>query len=335
MAERQNYIVRNGVAQPFPIPDAPRPTISEMRQLLRGYDQQGTLLPNAAIITNDISKVDILRCGTLYADNIAGIVAETWTNPEPVYITLGGVEQGDVLTGLTAIDILERILYPYLAVSVSSFSMNYSQTVFEIGQTTPTASLFPSWSLQNISNATATGTNITYVYSGGSSGSVLSAANPASSGSVFVLPPGINSTTVGATLIYTISVAQEEGSAATRTQTISWRSKIYVGKNTSSDHTTITNHAQLSNGTSQFITSSSSPAASGISLTAGSGYVYIFVHTSLNPITSISIGTTDQTPAFPLVSSSYTFTNASGASSTYRVYKSTNQLNGDFTLNIT
>lgn len=335
MAEKQNYIVRNGVAQPFPIPDAPRPTISEMRQLLRGYDQQGTLLPNAAIITNDISKVDILRCGTLYADNIAGIVAETWTNPEPVYITLGGVAAGDVLTDLSAIEILERILYPYLVVTVGSFSMNYASLLYEIGQTTATTALFPSWSVTNISNATPNATSITYVSSGGGTGTLASGVNPASSGSIFITPPAFSSDTVGATTTFTITVPQNEGSAATATQTLSWRSKLYVGKNASSDYTTITNFSQLANGTNRFVTSSSSPAASGLAITEGPGYLYIFIHSSLSNITSISIGATDQTPAFELVSANHSFTNSFGNTTTYKVYKSTNQLNGSFTLNIT
>lgn len=334
MAERQNYIVRNGVAQPYPIPEAPRPTITEMRQLLRGYNQQGTLLPNAAIITNDISKVDILRCGTLYADNIAGIVAETWTNPEPVYITLGGVAAGSVLTNKTAIEILEMMLYPYLVVSFSAFNMNFSTTLYEIGQLTDSLT-FPIWTLQNSSNAVASGLGITYVSSGGSSGTLVSGVSISASGAIPVIHTPYTSSTVGGTVTFTASASQNEGSAATATQTLTWRSKIYAGKNTSSDHTTITNFSQLTNGSSQFITSSSSPAASGLAMTEGSGYVYIFIHSSLNNITSISIGATDQTPAFSLLSSSYSVTNSHGNTATYKVYRSTNQLNGSFTLNIT
>lgn len=332
MAERQNYIVRNGVAQPFPIPDAPRPTISEMRQLLRGYDQQGTLLPNAAIITNDISKVDILRCGTLYADNIAGIVAETWTNIEPVYVTVGGVDVGSVLTGMTAIDILEMMLYPYLVVSFSAFGMQFPTTLYEIGQST-SAVTFPTWSLQNSSNAVSNGIAITYVSSGGSTGILATGLSITATPAVIHTP--YTSGTVGATTTFTISASQNEGSAATATQTLVWRSKIYVGKNASFDHTTITNFNQLTNGASQFITSSSSPAASGLAMTEGSGYVYIFIHSSLNNITSIAIGATDQTPAFSLLSSSYSVTNSYGNIATYKVYRSANQLNGSFTLNIT
>jgi len=333
MAERQNYIVRNGVAQPFPIPDAPRPTITEMRQLLRGYDQQGTLLPNAAIITNDISKVDILRCGTLYADNIAGIVAETWTNPEPVYITIGGVDAGSVLTGKTAIEILEMMLYPYLDVSFISFNMGFPAYTLEIGASTSGVPiLFPSWTLNNPSNVVANGISISYSGTVGS-GVLASSVDPGSS-PIILFNPLYSSNTVGGNVTFTISADQVEGANATATETINWRSKIYVGKNASSDYTTITNFNQLSYGSSQFITSSTSPAASGLSLSAGAGYVYIFVHTSLNSITSVSVGATDQTPAFPLVSSSNTVSNAYN-SSTYRVYRSSNILNGSFTLNIT
>lgn len=334
MAERQNYIVRNGVAQPFPIPDAPRPTISEMRQLLRGYNQQGTLLPNAAIITNDISKVDILRCGTLYADNIAGIVAETWTNPEPVYITLGGVTAGSVLTDKTAIEILEMMLYPYLVVSFSSFSMQFPTTLYEIGQSTQIVT-FPTWVLQNSSNAISNGITITFISSGGSSGVLGTGISVSSSGSVPITHSAYTSNTVGGTTTFTITATQNEGSAATTTQTLAWRSKIYVGKNASSDYTTITNFNQLTGGESQFITSNSSPAASGLDLAEINGYVYIFIHSSLNNITSVAIGATDQTPAFQLVSSSHSVTNAFGNTTTYKVYRSSNQLNGSFTLNIT
>lgn len=328
MAERQNYIVRNGVAQPYPIPDAPRPTITEMRQLLRGYDQQGTLLPNAAIITNDISKVDILRCGTLYADNIAGIVAETWTNPEPVYITIGGVQAGSVLTDKSAIDILEMMLYPYLVVTFSAFSVGLPAYLLEIGQSISAGNYQATWTASNIQNLIPSGISITYA--GVASGTIAIAQDYADS-ETFYPHPSYVSQTVGSSLIFTINADQLEGSNATKTEVVSWRSKIYVGKNTSAFYTDITNFSNLQFGGNAFL-QTNQPVAT-ISMTDGAGYVYIYIHESIENITSVSIGSTDQTPAFPF-QGTISMTNSFGNTSTYKVYKSSNQLNGNFLLNI-
>jgi hypothetical protein len=57
---KQNYIIVDGVKQPFPPIATPDPSLSKIRELLRGYDQPDTILPNSALITDSNSKISQL-----------------------------------------------------------------------------------------------------------------------------------------------------------------------------------------------------------------------------------------------------------------------------------
>ena len=288
----------------------------------------GELKANSAIITDENFKVDIIRCGILYADEINGasVGSQTWTDSTPTTETVGGITAGSDLTGKTALQILEDMLYAYQTVAFTSFSVGLPTTV-EIGNTIGGGNFSTSWNANNSSNIVQNGIGITY--SGITSGTLASGL-PYSPTTLALNHGSYTSNTVGSNLTFTVRADQLEGNDATRNQVISWRSKVYVGK---SEETTITNTSQLNFGSSQFITSSSSPEITGLTIQNGAGKTFILIHSSLNNLTSISIGTTDQTSAFELVGTS-TINNGFNES-TYKVYRSFNQLTGSFVLNLT
>jgi hypothetical protein len=222
---------------------------------------------------------------------------------------------------------LEEILYAYQPVTLSAFSIGLSST-FEIGQTAGSGSATATWSATNSSNIVTNGMGISY--SGVSSGALVS-GQPYSSGSgLSIVHPAYTSSTVGATLTFTLSADQQQGADATRTTSSRWWSRMHYGKSTNASLTTFMG-GTLSGGSNNLISSASFPSSS-LSLGAVNGYVYIFVHNNYT-ISSFAIGATDVSGTFSMVGTQ-SITNTYAATATYKVYRSTNQLNGDFTLSV-
>ena len=324
---KQNYIIKNGVAQPFPIPEAARPTITEMRSVLGAYDQQGVLLPNSAIITDSNSKVDILRCGTLFADTIDGVVVdipeETWTNTTPTNITVGGLLSGSTLTGQSAIDILEKILYAFIPASISNFtlgnlSLNNDLGTSLVGQT-------PTFAITIGNSSSATGLNITY--SGIVNGTIVSGLSPTTTSYNATIPAGFVSSTPGAQITVTLTAVQSNNSYsnATSTRNIRWWSRVYYGKSTSETVSTYVGLTAADN--YQVQTTGSNTQA--VSVQSGAGYIYFFVHSS-RQLSSIFIGSQNATNSFVQQAGTVT---VSGIS--YKVYRSTEIINGAVDFNVT
>ena len=257
-----------------------------------------------------------------------------WTRGDATAATdIFGIPQGTTFApGTDAVTILEQILYPYQPASIASFMMNMSVSgpTLELGQTFASPNL--SWTINNLSNVNT----LTVSWSGlltGSSGITPPSNQTNYNPSVAT----VSSTTPGNTLSFVLTATQDNGlySNTTSTRTATWRSKVYVGRSTDGTYTNITNFNQLSGATNYFVTSgANSNQASGgyVSVPSGSGYVYIIIHSSLSNLATLSI---EQTPgqlsAFNLVSSSHTINNGY-ANSTYKVYRSVNELTGAFRL---
>lgn len=76
IVRKQKYSVApNSRAVPYPPPSIPLPTDVEIRELLRSYDEDGQVLPNAAIITDDEGKISGLTISGNLSLNGDGDVA--------------------------------------------------------------------------------------------------------------------------------------------------------------------------------------------------------------------------------------------------------------------
>lgn len=267
--------------------------------------------------------------GSEWVNDYVDIPADAvWENAATTTATdINGVPAGTSLAGLTPIQVLEEILYAYQSVTLSAFSIGLSST-FEIGQTAGGGSATATWSATNSSNIVTNGMSITY--SGVSSGTLVT-GQPYSAGSgLSIAHPSYSSSTVGATLTFTLNADQEQGADATRTTSSRWWSRMHYGKSTNASLTTFMG-GTLSGGSNSLISSASFPSSS-LSFSAVNGYVYIFVHNNYS-ITSFAIGATDVSSTFSMVGTQ-SIANAYGATATYKVYRSNNQLNGDFTLSV-
>ena len=307
--------------------------------IISGYIETGTIgaqfseqirdLFAATLVAGDNIDIDYSDTNNSISISTLGSV---WDRTDATLATdIFGIPAGTTIAaGTDAITVLERILYPFQPATISTFTMSGSTTV-ELGQNVSSPSF--TWVIGNLTNADTA----TLGWSGLLSGSSLFV--PASNQTAY--NPGIatvSSTTAGANLSFTLTVTQDDVaySNVSSTRTISWRPKIYVGRSTQSDYTNITNVTDITGGTNYFV-SGSSPATSGggVSISSGSGFIYILVHSSINDLSTLSI---DQTPgqlsAFSKVSSSHTINNGY-ANSTYKVYKSVNQLTGSIRLDFT
>jgi hypothetical protein len=266
--------------------------------------------------------------GAEWVNDYIDIPNSVWENSSATTATdINGVPAGTSLVGLTPIEVLEEMLYAYQPVVLSAFSIGLSST-FEIGDTAGGGSATATWSATNSSNVVTNGMGITY--SGVAAGTLVT-SQPYSAGSgLSIAHSSYSTSTVGGTLTFTLSADQEQGANATRTTSSRWWSRMHYGKSTNASLTTFMG-GTLSGGSNSLISSSSFPASS-LSLSAVNGYIYIFVHNDYS-IASFAIGATDVSSTFSMVGTQ-SITNAYSATATYKVYRSTNQLNGDFTLSV-
>jgi len=242
------------------------------------------------------------------------IIPDVWTKDDTIPTTIGGIASGTVgqtLDGLTAIQILEKLLYPYQILSFSGFSvgLTISQTV-EVGTISAAGPYTSTWGFNNGSNLTENSISITGLTSLASllSGTTSSVTHPVYS---FDAPTN---------LTFTISANQTTGGAATRTQTYSWRKKIWYGKSNSSALTQYSDFSSFSSIFTHNLTSISS-ANYFFPTTAGDDqYLYIII-----PADSSYSSFTDagfESPFEPPVT--ITITNSLGVQLDYKYYRSFN-----------
>lgn len=253
----------------------------------------------------------------------------TWSSTEPTTATdITGIPEGTTIdVGTTAIEILEQILYPYQEVAFTSLTTGLAST-YELGQTAGNDAATVSWTRSG-----PTGNwleNSAYIsYSGLASGVALTAGSPTANSASVSYPP-FRAITLGSNSV-TISLtgAQEEGNNPSISQTRSWWSRLYWGKST---NPSLTDPSSLSFGNTSLITNkSTSNQTTTLTASAGAGYFYVFIHDDYD-ISKMTLGGFDVSLATTTTAS---VMNSYGFSTTYKIYRSTNQLNGDLSIIMT
>lgn len=252
----------------------------------------------------------------------------TWSRADATLATdIAGVPAGTTFaSGTTAIEILEQILYPYQPVSFSSFSTGLNAT-YELGQTAGNGAGTVTWATGGPDENWVSGSLYIY-YSGFASGNLVSGGSPTAD-TASVTYPAFRSTNIGAnTLTLGISGQQDEGTnPVTRSQTRRWWSRLYWGKST---NPALTDPLVLLNGSSNLLESTGSGTAAAIT-TASGGYFYTFIHDDYD-ISKMTLAGFDVA-----LQPGYTASvmNTHGFSTTYKVYRTTNQLNDALTIIVT
>ena len=295
----------------YGIKKAPEPVITDFIKVIDGK----------IVVNSDVTLNGNLTTGSItntiigdIQDTIAETNPDVWSKDDAIPTTIGGIASGTVgqtLDGLTAIQILEKLLYPYQILSFSGFSVGLpiSQTV-EVGTTSGAGPYTSTWGFNNGSNLTANSISITGLTSLASSlsGTTSSVTHP------------VYSYNTPTNLTFTISANQTTGGAATRTQTYSWRKKIWYGK---SNLTALTQYSDFSSFSSIFtqnLTSVSSANYSFAATPSDDQYAYIII-----PADSSYSKIIDNDTSFPFAYLSpvnITIVNSLGVSLPYKYYRS-------------
>lgn len=301
----------------YGIKTPPEPVISDFIKVIDGK----------IVVNSDVTLNGNLTTGSItntiigdIQDTIAETNPDVWSKDDAIPTTIGGIASGTVgqtLDGLTAIQILEKLLYPYQTLSFSGFSVNLPifQTVntVEVGTTSAAGPYTSTWGFNNGSNLTANSISITGLTSLASS---LSGNNSPVTHPVYSYNTPTN-------LTFTISANQTTGGAATRTQTYSWRKKIWYGKSNLTALPTSATYSDFSSFSSIFtqnLTSVSSANYSFAATPSDDQYAYIII-----PADSSYSKIIDNDTSFPFAYLSpvnITIVNSLGVSLPYKYYRS-------------
>lgn len=249
----------------YGIKTPPEPVITDFIKVIDGK----------IVVNSDVTLNGNLTTGSItntiigdIQDTIAETNPDVWSKDDAIPTTIGGIASGTVgqtLDGLTAIQILEKLLYPYQTLSFSGFSVGLpiSQTV-EVGTTSAAGPYTSTWGFNNGSNLTANSISITGLTSLASSlsGTTSSVTHP------------VYSYSVPTNLTFTISANQTTGGAVTRTQTYSWRKKIWYGK---SNLSSLENYSDFSSFSSIFTQNLTSVSSANYSIPTSSSKEYVYI----------------------------------------------------------
>jgi len=253
-----------------------------------------------------------------------------WASATPTLATnLAGIPAGTVIpAGETAVQVLQRILYPYQTVGFSGFALSGVGSVYEIGQAFPTSST-ATWSTTGPSaNWTAASGSIVLTRLDGTTTTLASGFNPTAQSQALAIPSITPPTSpVSANSVkFTLSASQAQGSTTPAEVLRFWFSRFYFGKATSGSLMTPTFDVTGSgSGNLLQTTSLQGPSNFTANVGAGDGFFYLFIHDSYTlstaaPFYGLKYGgnalATDAIITVPL-------TNSYGVTATYKRYKST------------
>lgn len=265
----------------------------------------------------------------------------TWNNAAPTTATdIDGIPAGTTFDiGLTAIAILERILYPYQEVSFASLNSGLGATVFEMGETAGNGSKKVTWSIAGpTANWVADSGNL--FYSGVASGSLLSGFSITGNGlSANVTYPAIRATDIDDnTLTVSITGQQQQRTliVSRNATNVRWWFKWYYGRSTAETLSSI------SGLTEQNFANPSSPVERSFAAAPGGGYSYFLVKkpngSGDRGYTISQVVLKESNSVIPLKNGgtpdTLTITNAQGLSVTYNVYRTLNALEGAYTAQV-
>lgn len=205
-------------------------------------DENDLLLPKGLFLsgTGYIEFPD----GTTQASSAS---ESTWTNPAAGFAN--GIASGITFTvGWSAVEVLEKLIYPYQAVSFTTFSIGLGSSPFDLGRTFG-AGLYTS----------------TWTTSGPDANWIAGSLNVRDVTNSTLLRSGLNynSDPVGITLsqygytsptqqVFGITGQQQSGVVVTRNDTYNWLHRIFWGKSASASPTSLSN---LTTGSSNIFTS--------------------------------------------------------------------------------
>lgn len=238
-----------------------------------------------------------------------------YTNPERVPTTLGGVLAGTTFDEMPIQDVITMLLYPYQVPAITQFSSNL-KTNFKLGESTG-SNLTLTWNTSNQKNIKEN--SIVFYFNN----KELPKENfPKQGSKQFTITPVVL-TSQGSINIW-MDMFDIKGKKIGKGITLTWLNGIYYGNNTKED-ITADNVADLK--------SMDANSLGRDYKYPGGGYKYIvFPAAWADPKQFIDPATNFDVPMEKR--SNINITNENGVSQDYKVYRSTNVLNGEITIRI-
>ena len=270
-----------------------------------------------------------------------GTPESLWTRSDATTVTVGGLTSGTTgLVGQTAIQVLEKMVYPYVAPAFSGLSVTGLNNPYEIGQSFA-ASGTATWTAgQPTANWINNTGYISFTQPNGTTGDLAGPFNPTSQSQALTFPTFTAPTNPVSANSVTITLrGQHNASNPTNASTSisrQWWSRLYFGKSSSANLATPTFDIAAGTGNGSFLQTTNGQGPSNYSMEcgAGAGYFYLFIHnaytlSTAGPYFGLKFGTNALAQdAITTVS----VTNAHGVTATYKRYKSTNILNDAITV---
>jgi hypothetical protein len=232
--------------------------------------------------------------------------------------TVGGITAGTNLEDMNLYEVFDMLLNPYQPPAFTSFSISGQATTLEIGDSIDAGSKTFTWGTSNSANVQTNSINIS-----DTSGALLSSeANDGSA--TYTLDSNITNTTVGSTKTFNISATNTNSSTFSSSFTVTWKAYFYTGKSTL---TILTDDDAVALSTSSL---------GGVpnetkSYSAGPGYIYYVYPSSFANINTMKdVATNLDVPYIQLAN--ITISNSFSVGTTYKVFRTLNQLNGAITL---
>lgn len=231
--------------------------------------------------------------------------------------TVGGVTAGTNLENMSIYDVFNMLFNPYQPPAFTSFAITGQSQTLEIGDSISSGNKTFTWGTSNSSNVQANSITIA-----DNSGTLLSGeANDGSA--TYSLGSNITNTTVGSARTFTITGTNTNSNTFSSSFTVTWRANLYTGKYTG---TTI----DETNAESLTATLGGSPTGTR-SFSAGPGYIYYVYPSSFANIATMKDQATNLDVPYTQLSS-ISITNGFSVTTTYKVFRTVNQLNGAITL---
>lgn len=259
----------------------------------------------------------------------------TYTNLNPVPVTIGGVNAGMVFNNTTFSQVFTTLFYPYLVPQFTAFNISGQSISLEVGATIASGSKTFTWSTSNSGNIATNTIRITNV----TGGNVIMLNNSPNDGSQAVNLPGAITKSTIANHTFAIRATRTNGSYLTRNLTIAWTFRNFYG---TSINPTLT-EAQIEALTSSYL----GTTVAGTYAYAGGGYKYFVIpNTSVNPNlfrdfnTNLAVAMADTAEGYTDSNAgAYKFklisiTNPFGILQTYRVYRTLNIMGGSINITV-
>lgn len=266
-----------------------------------------------------------------------------WSNATPTVATnLPGIPAGTVIpAGETAIQVLNRLLYPYQSVAYSNFSVSGLASAYEIGQSFIASGLATWNSSGPTSNWVSNSGFITFTNPSGFTTTVASQFQPTANSVNIVEVPGFAAPTnprVQNAVTFSLGGSQAQGSVSPANLSRSWFSRMYFGKSTNGNLLTPTfDVTGTGSGALLQTTAAQGPSNYSAVVGAGAGFFYLFIHdaytlSTAEPFQGLRLGgfALALDPINPIIT--VQLTNGYGVTANYKRYKSLNSLNDAITV---